>query len=74
MLQLQYLTDQNGQPNAVVVPISLWRKIVPQDNISIEALSDSMEDYWLNKAMDEAQNTPLLSRDEALAYLEAELE
>ncbi len=74
MLQLQYLTDQNGQTNAVVVPISLWRKIVPQDNISVQELSDSMEDYALNKAMDEAEKTPLLSREQALAYLEAELE
>ncbi len=74
MLQLQYLTDQNGQANAVVVPISLWRKIVPQDDISVEELSDSMEDYCLNQAMDEGKNTPLLSREQALAYLEAELE
>jgi len=28
-----------------------------------------MEDYCLNKAMDEAKKTPLLNRDEALDYL-----
>ena len=34
-------------------------------------LSEAMEDYCLSKAMDEAEGTPLLSREEALAYLEA---
>jgi hypothetical protein len=38
---------------------------------SDEELSEAMEDYCLSKAMDEAQGTPLLSREEALAYLEA---
>jgi len=32
-------------------------------------LSEEMEDYCLNKAMDEAKKTPLLNRDEALDYL-----
>jgi hypothetical protein len=36
-----------------------------------EELPEAMEDYCLSKAMDEARETPLLSRKEALAYLEA---
>ena len=71
MLQLQYLKDQSNQTQAVVVPINLWRKIFSQDDLPVEELSDRMEDYCLNKAMDEAKKTPLLSREEALAYLEA---
>jgi hypothetical protein len=38
---------------------------------SNEELPEAMEDYCLSKAMDEAKETPLLSREEALAYLEA---
>ena len=70
MLQLQYLKDHRGQTQAVVVPIGLWRKIFRQDNPPVEQLSETMEEYCLNKAMDEGKKTPLLSREEALAFLE----
>jgi hypothetical protein len=36
-----------------------------------EELPEAPEDYCLSKAMDEGKETPLLSREEALAYLEA---
>jgi len=39
---------------------------------SIEDLAENLEDYCLSKAMDEARETPLLSREEAFAYLESE--
>lgn len=32
----------------------------------------AIEDYCLNKAMNESMNTPLLDRNQALAYLEEE--
>lgn len=35
-----------------------------------EELTEALEDYCLDKAMDEGLQTPLLSRDEALAYLD----
>jgi len=38
---------------------------------SDEELPEAMEDHCLSKAMDEAKETPLLSREEALAYLGA---
>ena len=42
-----------------------------KDDTSSQELSEAMEDYCLSKAMDEAEETLLLSREEALAYLEA---
>ncbi|MBU1599826.1 hypothetical protein KKG61_06965 [bacterium] len=70
MVEVEYLTDKNGQPKAIVLPIELWRQLLPKDDASIEELSEEMEDYALSKAMDEAQKSPLLNRKEALSYLE----
>ena len=69
-LNLEYITNQEGQPTAVVIPIEIWRQILPTDNFSLENLSEAIEDYCLHKAMDEGKNTPLYSRAEALAFLE----
>lgn len=70
MFEIDYLTDQQGQPKAVIIPIELWRKLLPNEEGSLEELADAIEDYCLNKAMDEAENSPLLNREEALNYLE----
>lgn len=56
----------------VVIPIELWRLLLPQDGDSMQDLAENLEDYCLNKSMDEAQETPLLSREGALEFLEAE--
>ncbi|MBW4463137.1 MAG: hypothetical protein KME47_23290 [Nodosilinea sp. WJT8-NPBG4] len=69
---IDYLTDSEGNPKAVVIPIELWRLLLPQGGDSMQDLAENLEDYCLNKAMDEAQETPLLSREDALAFLEAE--
>ena len=69
MFEIEYLTDHNGQPKAVVIPIELWRQILPKDPDSPEELLEAIEDHCLNKAMDEAQKSPLLSREEALGFL-----
>ncbi len=66
MLSIEYLTDQNGQTN----PIELWRQVFPQEDMSCEEFTEAIEDYCLNQAMDEAQQSPLLAIEEALAYLE----
>jgi len=71
MFDLEYLTDKNGQLKAVVIPIELWEQLFQKDDASVEELSESVEDYCLNKAMDETQESPLLNREEALAYLES---
>ena len=70
MLNLEYLTNQDGQPTAVVIPIDIWRQLLPFENASLENLSDAIEDYCLNKAMDEGKKSPLYSQDEARAFLE----
>jgi hypothetical protein len=72
MLNIEYLTNKDGAAIAVVIPIELWRQLlpIPTEEASFEELQEAVEDYCLNKAMDEAVNTPLLNRSEALAYLE----
>jgi len=70
---IEYLTDAEGNPRAVVIPIDLWRKLLPQNQGSIEELAENLEDYCLNKAMDEARETPLLSQEEALRFLEEDI-
>lgn len=51
---IDYLTDADGNPKAVVIPIDLWRQLLPQGDDSIQDLAENLEDYCLNKAMDEA--------------------
>ena len=48
---------ENGKK--VVISRDLWDEIV-----------EALEDYGLLKAMEEGENTPLLTREEALKYLE----
>lgn len=70
MTEVQYLTDQEGTPHAVVLPIELWRRLLPREDATVEELSEAVEDYCLGKAMDEGRQTPLLSREDALKLLE----
>jgi hypothetical protein len=70
MPDLEYLTDSTGIPTAVVIPIALWRQLLPHEDASQEAIGEALEDYCLNRAIDEGKQTPLLTRAEALAYLE----
>jgi hypothetical protein len=69
---IEYLTDVEGNPRAVVIPIDLWRQLLPQGGDSTEELAENLEDYCLNNAMDEAQSTPLLNREAALQFLAEE--
>lgn len=70
MFEVEYLTDRTGQPKAVVIPVELWRQLFPQDNVSVEEMVESIEDYCLNQAMDEAEKSHLLNCEAALRYLE----
>jgi len=70
MSEIEYLTDKTGKPKAVVVPIELWKQFLSGDGSSKEGLLEEIEDYCLSKAMDEAKNSPVLNRKEALTYLE----
>ena len=53
-IAIDYPTDSDGNPKAVVIPIELWRKLLPQSTNSLEDLPKNLEDYCLSKAMDEA--------------------
>ncbi|PSN13698.1 hypothetical protein C7293_14905 [filamentous cyanobacterium CCT1] len=65
---IDYLTDADDNPKAVVIPIE-WHKLLLQDGDSVQDLVENLEDYCLHKAMDEAQETPLLNRGDALRFL-----
>ncbi len=69
MLDVEFLTDKAGQAKAVVIPIALWRQLLPYDEATIEELAEAMEDYCLNKAIDEVRTSRSLNREEALAFL-----
>ena len=71
MLEVEYLTDKQGQLKAVVVPIEFWRQLFPEE-VSLDEMLERIEDYCLSKAMDKAKESPLLNREEALVYLEEE--
>lgn len=66
MTGLRYLMDPDGKPSAVVVPIAIWRQLLPQEDGSFEDLNEAIEDHCLAKAMDKGRETPLLSREKAL--------
>ncbi len=72
MPEIEYLINEDGQRRAVVIPIELWNKLLPKKETSFDEISEGLEDYCMNRAMDEGQNTPLLNRDDALAYLREE--
>ncbi len=40
----------------------------------LETIAEGIEDYCLNRAMDEAAKTPLLDRESALKFLEQDLD
>ncbi len=71
MVEIGYVTDKGGKPQAVVLPIELWRRILPSDDVSIEELSEAIEDYCLGNAMDQGRQTPLLDREAALEFLKS---
>ncbi len=70
MLELDYLTDGKGRTKAVIIPIAIWNNLFPQADLSLEEISERIEDYCLGKAMEEAKNSPLLNREEALKFFE----
>ena len=70
MQEIEYLTDKNGQTKAVIIPIAIWKNLFSNGLDSLEEISETIEYYCLNKAMNEAQETPLLDREAALKYLE----
>jgi len=70
MINLEYLTNQEGKPTAVVIPMEIWQQLLPMEDSSLESLGEAIADYCLNKAIDEGKKSPLCDRAEALTFLE----
>ena len=70
MLNLEYLTNKDGDAIAMVIPIDIWRQLLPTEDGSLDELTEAVEDYCMKKAIDESMTTPLLNRAKSLAYLE----
>jgi PHD/YefM family antitoxin component YafN of YafNO toxin-antitoxin module len=43
MTELQYVSDENGQPTAVIVPIELWREIESEKETAYLLKSENMK-------------------------------
>jgi hypothetical protein len=63
MTNLEYLTNSEGKRTAVIIPIELWQQLLPSEDQSYEIVSEAIEDYCLNKAMDEGEKSPLCDRN-----------
>ncbi len=71
-MKLEFIANSQGKVKGVVIPIEVWKKAFPNTPDTWEELVETLEDYCLNKAMEEAKETPLLTREEALQYLNEE--
>jgi len=43
MPEIQYVSDESGQPTAVIVPIELWREIESEKETAYLLKSDNMK-------------------------------
>ena len=43
MLEIQYVSDENGEPTAVIVPIELWREIESEKETAYLLKSENMK-------------------------------
>jgi hypothetical protein len=70
--KVRFVTDADGNRQAILLDLAVWEEILAllEDLEADEALTEEMEDEALNRAMDEAMNSPLLTQEQALAYLD----
>lgn len=59
--QEQYITNSQGQPEFIVLPVAAYQKLI-----------EVIEDYGLGVAIQEAENSPRYSQEAALRFLEDE--
>ncbi len=50
--------------------MEIWQQLLPMEDSSLESLGAAIEDYCLNKAIDEGKKSPLCDRGEVLTFLE----
>jgi antitoxin YefM len=43
MLEIQYVSDESGEPTAVIVPIDLWREIESEKETAYLLKSENMK-------------------------------
>ena len=54
---IQYISDEEGEPTGVIVPIELWREIVSERETAYLLNSDAMI-KWLLKAKNRDEGIP----------------
>jgi len=69
--QAKLQAERMGINLSLVVRLKLQEWLRDPNNLSFE-LPEEMEDLALARAMDEARDEPALSREDALAFLEAD--
>jgi PHD/YefM family antitoxin component YafN of YafNO toxin-antitoxin module len=47
MTEIQYVSDESGQPTAVIVPIELWREIESEKETAYLLKSENMKNRLL---------------------------
>jgi len=65
MLEIQYISDESGNPTAVIVPIELWREIESEKETAYLLKSEEMKRRLL-KAKERQTGIPI---EEALEKL-----
>lgn len=63
--EIQYVSDENGQPIAVIVPLSLWREIESERETAYLLKSQTMRER-LMEAREREQGVPLEAAIEKL--------
>ena len=58
LTDIQYVSDENGNPTAVIVPIDLWREIASERETSYLLQSDTMRKRLL-EARERREGIPL---------------
>ncbi|HVQ36284.1 MAG TPA: hypothetical protein VMS31_02045 [Pyrinomonadaceae bacterium] len=58
MLEIQYVSDESGQPTAVIIPIELWREIESEKETAYLLKSQKMKERLI-EAKDRQSGTPL---------------
>ena len=65
MADIQYVSDEGGNPTAVIVPIELWREIEAEKETAYLLKSENMKQRLL-KAKDRQTGTPFEDAREKL--------
>ena len=65
MLEIQYVSDESGEPTAVIVPIELWREIESEKETAYLLKSENMKRRLL-EAKERQSGIPLEEAREKL--------